>query len=237
VELERQNAELDAFAHTVAHDLKNPLGALMAFSSMLETEGAQMEPKEILQDMHVITKNAQRTANIIDELLLLASVRKQEEIECRPLDMAPIVSEATERLSGMIVEHQGEVSISDEWPVAVGYGPWVQEVWVNYVSNALKYGGRPPRVELGATPQDGVVRFWVRDNGAGLTAEDQERLFTEFTRLHQVRAEGYGLGLSIVRRIIEKLGGDVGVESEVGKGSTFYFTLPNSETQQTKEHS
>jgi signal transduction histidine kinase len=110
-------------------------------------------------------------------------------------------------------------------------------VWVNYVSNALKYGGRPPRVELGATPQDGVVRFWVRDNGAGLTAEDQERLFTEFTRLHQVRAEGYGLGLSIVRRIIEKLGGDVGVESEVGKGSTFYFTLPNSETQQTKEHS
>jgi signal transduction histidine kinase len=204
---------------------------------MLEIEGVQMTPKEILRDMHVITKNAQRTANIIDELLLLASVRKQEEIECRPLDMAPIVSEATERLSGMIAEHQGEVSMSDEWPVAVGYGPWVQEVWVNYVSNALKYGGRPPQVELGATPQDGVVRFWVRDNGAGLTAEEQERLFTEFTRLHQVRAEGYGLGLSIVRRIIEKLGGDVGVESEVGKGSTFYFTLPSSEPQQTEEHS
>ncbi|MBN1978609.1 MAG: GAF domain-containing protein [Anaerolineae bacterium] len=237
VELERQNAELDAFAHTVAHDLKNPLGALTAFSTMLETEGAQMKPHEILQDMHVITKNAQRTANIVDELLLLASVRKQEEIECRPLDMAPIVSEATERLSGMIAEHQGEISTSDEWPVAVGYSPWVQEVWVNYVSNALKYGGRPPRVELGATPQDGVVRFWVRDNGAGLTAEEQERLFTEFTRLHQVRAEGYGLGLSIVRRIIEKLGGDVGVESEIGKGSTFYFTLPSSESRQTEEHS
>ncbi|MFL7790616.1 MAG: CHASE4 domain-containing protein, partial [Anaerolineae bacterium] len=97
VNLERQNAELDAFAHTVAHDLKNPLGALTAFSTMLELEGAQMTPKEILQDMHVITKNAQRAANIIDELLLLASVRKQEEIECRPLDMAPIVFEATER--------------------------------------------------------------------------------------------------------------------------------------------
>ena len=231
VELERQNAELDAFAHTVAHDLKNPLGALTAFSTMLETEGSQMTPKELLQDMHVITKNAQRTANIIDELLLLASVRKQEEIECRPLDMAPIVYEATERLHSMIAEHQGKVSMSDEWPVAVGYGPWVQEVWVNYVSNALKYGGRPPRVELGATPQNGVVRFWVSDNGAGLTAEEQERLFTEFTRLHQVRAEGYGLGLSIVRRIIEKLGGDVGVESEIGKGSIFYFTLPSGESQ------
>ena len=234
VELERQNAELDAFAHTVAHDLKNPLGALTAFSTMLETEGTQMKPHEILRDMHIITKNAQRTANIVDELLLLASVRKQEEIECRPMDMANIVSEATERLSGMIAEHQGEISMAEEWPMAVGYGPWVQEVWVNYISNALKYGGRPPQVELGATPQNGVVRFWVRDNGAGLTAEEQERLFTEFTRLHQVRAEGYGLGLSIVQRIIKKLGGEVGVESKVGKGSIFYFTLPGGKSQQTQ---
>ena len=234
VGLERQNAELDAFAHTVAHDLKNPLSALTAFSTMIETEGAGMTRDEIVQDLRIITKNGQRMANIIDELLLLASVRKQEEIECRPMDMAPIVSEAIERLSGMTTEHQGEINASDEWPVALGYAPWVQEVWVNYISNALKYGGRPPHVELGATPQDGVVRFWVRDNGTGLTEEEQERLFTEFTRLHQVRAEGYGLGLSIVRRIIEKLGGEVGVESEVGKGSVFYFTLPDGQSQQTQ---
>jgi two-component system sensor histidine kinase/response regulator len=90
---------------------------------------------------------------------------------------------------------------------------------------------------MGATAQDGKVRFWVRDNGDGLTEEEQENLFTEFTRLHQVRAEGYGLGLSIVRRIVEKLGGDVGVESEVGAGSLFYFTLPADESQhaQTEE--
>jgi sensor domain CHASE-containing protein/putative methionine-R-sulfoxide reductase with GAF domain len=238
VELERQNAELDAFAHTVAHDLKNPLTALTAFSTMLEAEGAYMAPDAILQDMNVVTKNAQRAANIIDELLLLASVRKQEEIESKPLDMTPIVIEAQERLSGMIAERRAEITASDEWPVAVGYGPWIQEVWVNYISNALKYGGQPPRIELGATAQDGKVRFWVRDNGKGLTEEEQENLFTEFTRLHQVRAEGYGLGLSIVRRIVEKLGGDVGVESEIGKGSTFYFTLPtSSESQKAEEHS
>jgi K+-sensing histidine kinase KdpD len=236
VGLERQNAELDAFAHTVAHDLKNPLTALTAFSTMLEAEGAHMTPDEILHDMNVITRNAQRIGNIIDELLLLASVRKQEEIESKPLDMAAIVTEAQERLSSMIVEHQGEVTAPNEWPLALGYGPWIQEVWVNYISNALKYGGRPPRVELGATTQDGTVRFWVRDNGEGLTQEEQENLFTEFARLHQVRAEGYGLGLSIVRRIVEKLGGDVGVESEIEKGSIFYFTLPSSESQQAEEH-
>ncbi|MBN1814543.1 MAG: GAF domain-containing protein [Anaerolineae bacterium] len=234
VSLERQNAELDAFAHTVAHDLKNPLSGLTAFSTMLETEGTDMTNEAILQDIRIIARNAQRMGNIIDELLLLASVRKQEQVESKPLDMAPIVAEAQERLSSMIAQHRGEVTAPDEWPVAVGYSPWVQEVWVNYISNALKYGGRPPRVELGAMAQDGTVRFWVRDNGEGLTEEEQENLFTEFTRLHQVRAEGYGLGLSIVRRIVEKLGGDVGVESEVGAGSVFYFTLPADESQNTQ---
>jgi signal transduction histidine kinase len=229
---------LDAFAHTVAHDLKNPLTGLTAFSTMLEVEGADMAKEAILQDIHVIARNAQRMGNIIDELLLLASVRKQEEVKSKPLNMAPVIAEVKERLSSMIAQHQGEVVAPDEWPIAMGYSPWVQEVWANYISNALKYGGQPPRVELGATAQDGRVRFWVRDNGAGLTAEEQENLFTEFTRLHQVRAEGYGLGLSIVRRIVEKLGGDVGVESEVGKGSVFYFTLPGEESQHTqaKEH-
>jgi sensor domain CHASE-containing protein/signal transduction histidine kinase len=230
VGLERQNAELDAFAHTVAHDLKNPLSGLNAFSTMIEIEGAEMTKEAILQDIHIITRNAQRMGNIIDELLLLASVRKQEQVQCKSLDMFPIVIEAKERLNSMIAQYRGEIAIPDEWPVAIGYGPWVQEVWVNYISNALKYGGQPPRVELGATAQDGTVRFWVRDNGTGLTREEQKNLFTEFTRLHQVRAEGYGLGLSIVRRIVEKLGGDVGVESEVGKGSTFYFTLPSSKS-------
>ncbi len=234
VGLERQNAELDAFAHTVAHDLRNPLSGLTAYSTMLETEGANMPMDAVLQDIQVIARNAKRMGNIIDELLLLASVRKQQQDECKPLDMFPIVVEAKERLNSMIAQYQGEVAAPEEWPVAVGYGPWVQEVWVNYISNALKYGGQPPRVELGATAQDGAVRFWVCDNGAGLTEEEQESLFTEFTRLHQVRAEGYGLGLSIVRRIVEKLGGDVGVESEVGVGSVFYFTLPADESQHTQ---
>jgi len=106
-------------------------------------------------------------------------------------------------------------------------------VWVNYITNAMKYGGVPPLIELGAdTPIDGRVRFWVRDNGAGISLEDQEKLFTAFTRLDDARAEGYGLGLSIVKRIIEKLGGAVSVESSgiSGEGCTFGFTLPVAES-------
>ena len=95
--------------------------------------------------------------------------------------------------------------------------------------NAIKYGGQPPRVELGAIDEgNGEVCFWIRDNGLGIPAEEQARLFTRFTRLHHDRTSGHGLGLSIVQRIVEKLGGQVGVESEVGRGSTFTFSLPGT---------
>jgi signal transduction histidine kinase len=137
------------------------------------------------------------------------------------------VAEALQGLANMVEQYQADIRTSPDWTAALGYAPWVEEVWANYISNAIKYGGRPPHIELGATAQDdGVVRFWVRDNGAGLTPEEQTRLFIPFTRLDQVRVKGHGLGLSIVRRIVEKLGGQVGVESHVGQGSTFSFTLP-----------
>jgi signal transduction histidine kinase len=166
--------------------------------------------------------------DIIDELLLLSQVR-QSEVQLQPLDMAEIINETRQRLADMIKESQGNIIVPNKWPAALGYAGWVEEVWVNYISNALKYGNKPPYVELGATPlQDGMIRFWVRDNGPGLSPEQQAKLFTPFTQLSPIRATGYGLGLSIVARIMDKLGGQVGVESEgiAGRGSLFYFTLP-----------
>jgi signal transduction histidine kinase len=142
--------------------------------------------------------------------------------------MSSIVTGVLERLGTEIASSLAEVVLPQQWPVAVGYEPWIEEVWANYVSNAIKYGGNPPRIELGATlptTGEGQVRFWVRDNGPGLDEEQQAVLFVEFTKLRQL-GEGHGLGLSIVKRIVERLGGQVGVDSAVGQGSEFYFTLP-----------
>jgi PAS domain S-box-containing protein len=237
-ELEASNAELDAFAHTVAHDLKNPLSALIALSTFLETRMDNMSPANVRERLHRITQRGYRMNNIVDELLLLASVRRLEEVDTRTLDMSLLVTKALERLANVEKMHQAEITMPDNWPLAQGYGPWVEEVWVNYISNALKYGGQPesgipPRIELGFDEQDtnAHVRFWVRDNGQGLTEEERAQLFTQFTRLHKVRAEGHGLGLSIVQRIIERLEGTVGVESAPGEGSVFYFTLPRQMDQ------
>jgi two-component system sensor histidine kinase/response regulator len=228
-ELETRNEELDAFAHTVAHDLKGPLSNLAGFASLLAAQYPSM-PDDVRQDAHErIMQSALRMGNIIDSLLVLASVRQQEEVQAVPLDMAAIVREVLERLAYLVEQNHAEVHVPPDWPVALGNDSWVAEVWANYISNAIKYGGQPPRVELGADVQeDGMVRFWVRDNGQGLSAQEQAKLFVPFTRLSQVQAKGHGLGLSIVRRIAERLGGQVGVESQVGQGSTFFFTLPES---------
>jgi signal transduction histidine kinase len=223
--LAEQNKELDAFAHTVAHDLKNPLAVIMGYSEMLHTYAPTMTPGELEKIGKMTLESTQMAVNIIDELLLLASVRK-EQVILKPLNMAEIVHRAQRRLQTLFTEYDGQITLPDSWPTAQGYGAWIEEIWANYISNALKYGGRPPHVTVGATPQaNGKIRFWVKDNGLGLVPEAQARLFTEFTRLNEARASGHGLGLSIVQRIMEKLGGEVGVESEVGQGSLFYFTL------------
>ncbi len=235
-ELQVRNEELDAFAHTVAHDLKSLASVMVGFAETLASEGLGMPEEELREYLRIMARNGRKMSNVIDALLLLARVRKMEA-HLQPLDMASIVAEAQQRLATMMGEYQVEIVLPDTWPVALGYGPWVEEVWVNYLSNAIKYGGRPPRVELGADPiapsprraggTDGeYVRFWVRDNGPGLTPEQCARLFTPHVRLDQVEIKGHGLGLAIVRGIIEKLGGQVEVASQVGQGSVFAFTLP-----------
>ncbi|MCP4539680.1 MAG: PAS domain S-box protein [Chloroflexi bacterium] len=226
--LRERNAELDAYAHTVAHDLKGPLTHIVGFAQILEQSYAELPAEQVRDHLRTISQSGSKMGNIIDELLLLAILRKAK-IELNPLDMASVVDKALGRLAYMIEEYQAQIVLPESWPVALGHGPWVEEVWVNYLSNALKYGASPPRVELGGEDQaDGTVRYWVRDNGPGLTPEEQERLFRPFERLHRVRAKGHGLGLSIVRRIVEKLGGQVGVESKVGQGSVFSFSLPGA---------
>lgn len=222
------------FAQNVAHDLKTPLTTILGFAAMLSDSQARIPAEHQKAALQAIVRTSLKMNNIIQELLLLAAVR-QENVKTGPVQMAGVVSAAKQRLWGVLSDANAELIVPDAstWPEVVGYAPWIEEAWINYISNAVKYGGKPAHVELGADPDyktfpNGrkMARFWVRDNGNGIPGEDQSELFNQFTRLDQVRAEGHGLGLSIVARVVEKLGGEVGVESCPGQGSTFYFTLP-----------
>lgn len=223
--LQESNEELDSFAHTVAHDLQNTLSVVIGFAELLRRDDARLAEDKRKQMAEALVKNTYKMSNIIKELLLLSSVRKSE-VTIEPLNMRQIVEAALLRLAYVLEDYKPEIIIQERWPAALGHAAWIEEIWENYISNALKYGGRPARVECGGeTLPDGRVRFWVRDNGPGLTAKEQAKLFDPFVQLSKVRVKGSGLGLSIVHRIAGKLGGEVGVESEVGQGSVFSFTL------------
>ena len=234
-ELDARNQELDAFAHTVAHDLKNPLGSIYLSTLMIVENYASIPQAEQFTLLDTNLRVCEMMNRSIEGLMVLSGLRDQM-IEPGAFEMGPVVVDALGCLTHTIKETKAEIITLPNWPQAVGYIPWVEEVWVNYLSNAIKYGGKPEqgvpvRVELGFNPPPsgttgGQIRFWVQDNGPGLTPEQQAQLFVPFERLKNVRTKGHGLGLSIVRRIVEKLGGQVGVESTAGIGSTFYFTLP-----------
>lgn len=227
-EKEKLIHDLDAFSHTVAHDLKGMLGAIVSASSIIKTGFGDMSREELLEINDLIGQSATKTIQITNELLTLASVRDQE-IKMTTVNMQTVVQEAMFRLKDVISDNEAKIILPESWPEALGYEAWLEEVWLNYISNAIKYGGIPPCIQIGSDIlPDNRVKFWIKDNGVGLSADDIDLLFTKFTRLDTLRAEGHGLGLSIVKRIMEKLDGDVGVESEniPGQGSTFYFILP-----------
>lgn len=220
--------ELDAFAHTIGYTLRDPVSLIIGYTELLKAQAGL--PDNLQEYLNAIARNGLKMSHIIDELQVLTGVRRARIVP-KPLSMLRIVAEVQQRLAHLIQEYEAKIVISEYWPTALGHKPWVEEVLAYYLSNAIKYGGQPPRVHIGATAQsDGMVRFWVRDNGPGFTPDEQAQLFTEFAHLSQRRVTEYSLGLSIVKRIVTKLGGQVGVESDgiPGEGSIFTFTLPQA---------
>jgi signal transduction histidine kinase len=231
-ERERLIGDLEAFSNTVAHDIKGLLGTIMGYSELIARNAEQAALPRLSEWGGELVNAVVNVGKIVDALSLLAKVR-QQDVDISTLDMGKIVSEVEKRLANRIACSKAEITAPVSWPPAVGHAPWIEEVWINYISNAIQYGGNPPRIELGAqpttNPQTGAaeVRYWVRDNGKGLTPESQSRLFIEFERLGKIGKSGHGLGLSIVKRIVTKLRGRVGVQSAPDQGSTFFFTLPS----------
>lgn len=227
-DLASRNEELDAFSRTVAHDLKNLLTTISGSAEVLQDDFDTLRPADRSYFLETIISRGEKMRQIIEALLLLARVRR-EEVALEPLQMGEIVSEALNRLEEQIDATGARIALPDVWQPACGYGPWLEEVWANYLSNALKYGGLQPEIRVGSEKiSAGEVRFWVEDNGPGISPEDQSRLFVPFTQLYQGMQSGHGLGLSIVRDIISKCGGRVGVESTPGHGCKFWFSLPRT---------
>lgn len=224
-ELEARNEELSAFAQTVDHDLRLPINIIAGYADLLRTQQDKLFETEREKVVDGIFHSAKKATGLIDSLMLLSLLRN-DKIQMVPIKMASILDEVIKSLDPMIKSQNGVIQLPEAWPEALGSDIWVSEVWKNYLSNGLHYGGESPLLTLGADVDGAFVRFWVQDNGDGIYESIREDIFRPYIRTPASTRPGYSLGLSIVRRIVEKLGGEVGVESEEGVGSLFWFTLP-----------
>ncbi len=225
-ELISANQDLEAFSYTVAHDLKTPINLIIGFADLLTDARARLSGDKQKEYLDTMAVSARKMLKIVESLLLMAQVRGME-VPKEPVEMEYVILEVKNRLMLQISERQAVIDSPERWPLVLSHAPWLEEVWANYMSNALTYGGAPCRISLGFDDLgSGMLRLWIRDNGPGIDPAEQAGIFIPFQKGSRIKARGHGLGLSIVQRIVDKLGGEVGVDSELGKGSTFWFTLP-----------
>jgi light-regulated signal transduction histidine kinase (bacteriophytochrome) len=230
-DLQRRNEELDVFAMTAAHDLKDPLSTMMGYASLLKSQDArlgQLDTGGLTAEIpDIIWQTGMEMTNVINALSLLATVSR-ETIKLEPLDMPSLVASAEQRLGHLIAEYDAEIHHPKSLPSSVGYGPWIGEVWVNYLRNAIRYSDPPVGIEIGATDEEnGAVRYWIRQQSRA--AETPGDLLQEFTWMGQVGPRSHGLGNTIVRRIMERLGGEAGIQRLEDGCMLYYFTLPKLE--------
>lgn len=233
-ELETKNAELERFSYTVSHDLKSPLVTIMGFLGFLEKDAASGNIQMVRNSASRISDAARKMQALLNDLLELSRIgRLMNSPEDIPF--AEIVNEAVDRVRGRLDERDASVEIQRDLPTVRGDRVRLVEVVQNLLDNAAKYAapGVKSRIEIGTSGVDekGCPVFFVRDNGIGIEPQHHERIFGLFNKL-DTHSEGTGIGLSLVKRIIEIHSGQIWVESAKEKGATFYFSLP---TPQSKE--
>ncbi|MGN6544062.1 MAG: PAS domain S-box protein, partial [Aureliella sp.] len=230
-ELSRSNAELEQFAYVASHDLQEPLRAVAGCVEVLEQEYRDKLDSEAHELIRHTVEGARRMQTLIRDLLAFSRVSSRGQpfasTDCNAaLDQALVNLETTIRESGTVIHR-------DPLPTIKADATQIAQLFQNLIGNGIKFhGDRKPEIHIGAEAIEDGWRFWVRDNGIGIDPQYFDRIFVIFQRLH-TRAEypGTGIGLAICKRIVERHGGVISVESEVGKGTTFYFTIPNREAE------
>jgi PAS domain S-box-containing protein len=223
--LARSNADLEHFAYVVSHDLQEPLRMITGFLQLLERRyGRQME-EQAQEYVHFAVDGAKRMQAMIRALLDLSRVVTRGR-DLTPTESEQVLGQVLDNLR-LLLEETGATVTHDPLPKVMADEAQLRQVFQNLVTNAVKFRGEaPPKINISAHKEGDQWRFTVKDNGIGIEPAQSERIFQIFHRAHGAEYEGLGIGLSICQKIIERHGGRIGVESQPGRGATFYFTLP-----------
>ncbi|HEX2222964.1 MAG TPA: ATP-binding protein [Thermoanaerobaculia bacterium] len=226
-QLEEANRALQAFGYSVSHDLRAPLRAVQGFAeALLEDHGADLD--ETGRDYATrIVAAGNRMERLIQDLLAYSRMN-QGQIALRVVDLEGVVDEAVSSLLDALRERGGQIAVERPLPAVLAHRPTLTQAVINLLANAVTFvePGKPPRTRVWAETVDGWLRLWVEDNGIGIAPEHQERIFGVFERLHgEEEYSGTGVGLAIVRKGVERMGGQVGVMSRPNEGSRFWIEL------------
>jgi signal transduction histidine kinase len=227
VQLEKANKELEAFSYSVSHDLRAPLRAISGYAVILKEDYASRLDNEAHRIADKIINNAGMMGRLIDDLISFSQMGRKET-HYRPVDMKKMADTCMAELLQLEPADKYQVAI-DSIPPCYGDESLIRQVWINLISNALKYSSKTenPRIEIGCREGDLMNTYYVKDNGAGFDMQYAHKLFGVFQRLHsQKEFEGTGVGLALTKRIIDKHKGEIYAESSTGAGATFYFSLP-----------
>lgn len=231
VELEEKNAELERFTYTVSHDLKSPLITIQGFLGFIREDSRKGNLTRLDADIERISAATEKMQNLLNDLLELSRVGRIMN-QPRDINFNDLVQVALELVHGRISQSGVSVSVSENLPWVRGDYERLLEVLQNLIDNACKFMGdqESPQIEIGHRGfEKDMPIFYVKDNGVGIQPQFHENIFGLFNKL-DVHSEGTGVGLALVKRIIEVHGGRIWVESTAGEGSTFFFTLPGGMT-------
>jgi PAS domain S-box-containing protein len=227
MQLSETNKELEAYTYSVSHDLRAPLRAIDGFARFLMEDYSNVLDDEGKKIVQVIRQNSKRMGQLIDDLLRFSKLSRAQ-MQFSPVHMKPLVESVYTEIAGKELGKRIHFIVGDLLD-AKGDEPMIRQVWTNLISNAVKYTAHrePATVTITSESTDGRVIYCIRDNGAGFDMKYAGRLFGVFQRLHSTREfEGTGIGLAIVKQVIQRMGGKVWADAEVDRGASFYFSLP-----------
>jgi light-regulated signal transduction histidine kinase (bacteriophytochrome) len=235
-ELQRSNAELQQFVYVASHDLQEPLRMVTSFLSLMErTFKHQLDPKA-KEYIDYALEGGNRMRDLINDVLAYSRLDAHGK-KFAPVDMNAVIAEVLTTLRETIEENKADVTV-DPLPTVAADESQMMQVMQNLIGNALKFHGPDrPIIRISSSPEEREWTISVKDNGIGLDMADAEKIFLMFQRLNN-RDEypGTGIGLAVAKKIVERHGGRIWVESKLGKGATFFFTIPTADTRNGKRN-